>query len=61
MKRFIQALKGSLVWVWKHASAGIAGALIVGAFALGLWIRGGGDKAPAETAATAHTYGNRSL
>ncbi len=56
MKRFFQALKGSLVWVWKHASAGIAVALIVGAFALGLWIRGGGDKAPAETAATEHTH-----
>lgn len=56
MKRFIQTLKALLAFAWKHASAGIAVALIIGAFALGLWVRGGGEETPAETAASEHTH-----
>lgn len=58
MNRHVQTIKKLLAWAWNHASAGVAVVLIIAAFALGLWLRGGGGEPSTESAEVEHVHGD---
>ena len=58
MKRFMTLVTAGMRWTWQHASVSIAMVLIVAAFALGFWARGGGGSpAPTTQPAGEHVQG----
>ena len=57
MKRVMTLLTLTMRWTWQRTSAFVAVLLIVAAFALGLWVRGGGRREPTLQPNTATTRG----
>ncbi len=50
MNPYITSLKRAALWTWQHVSTGAVVVLIVTAFALGFWARGGASRQPVERA-----------
>lgn len=56
MRRFYETLLSTLGWIWEHVSAAVAVVLILAAFSIGMWVRGGAEPETAEISESEHVH-----